>query len=471
MNSILKFKYLNLSVLLFFTITSTSEPWAFTNDHNEITLLNKKIIDCNGLRVIPTHSYPISYGSIGKILSLNFEKSKVLKCKSFFYELKKDIEDTYDIKSFKIGLQSRADNMHFQKLGNRYYTNDNFYINFSNVYSNLAFRLRVTHDINNDNHYFDESYLSYKHKNQIYTVGRVSRWWSPSENVSLILSNTARPAPGIEIKNYTPIVPKKTIFKFFKTVDYEFFINELEKNREIENALLFGNRVSLGITNNLDISLLRLAQFGGKGRKVNLKTLTNMLIGRDNTSENLSFEDQPGNQIAGIDWVYRPVNKFNTIFYGQVVGEDEAGYLPSRTIKLAGFSFSLKNTKVTIDHADTFSGKNNYTYNHALYKDGLRHYKLPIGANIDADSAKSLISFKREINNIMIDFKISDVSLNKNNSSKNFWSNQSHKFSQIDLSLGWNYKKLNMDIVMMSRSKKVENYDRSTIFFKIEYKL
>ena len=255
----------------------------------------------------------------------------------FFDELKKDIEDSYDIKSFKIGIQSKADNMHFQKLGNRYYANDNFYIDFSNVYSNLALRIRVTHDINNDNSYFDESYLSYKYKNQIFTLGRVSRWWSPSENISLILSNTARPAPGIEIKNYTPIVPKKAIFKFFKTVDYEFFINQLEKNREIENALLFGNRVSLGITNNLDISLLRLAQFGGEGRKVDLKTFTNMFIGRDNTSANLSFEDQPGNQIAGIDWVYRPVNKLNTTFYGQVIGEDELDFCHLEQSSLLAF--------------------------------------------------------------------------------------------------------------------------------------
>ena len=129
------------------------------------------------------------------------------------------------------------------------------------------------------------------------------------------------------------------------------------------------------------------------------------------------------------------------------------------------------NTKISIDHADTFSGKNNYTYNHALYKDGLRYYKLPIGANIDADSTKSLISFKRNINNTIVDFKISDISLNKNNSSKNFWSDESHEFTQLDLSLGWIYKKFNMDIVLMNRSEKIENYDTNSIIFKIEYKL
>lgn len=471
MKSISELKYLRFAILLSFIIPTVSEPWVYAVDHHEVILLNEDIVNCNGLHTVPTHTYPLSYGKIISILNLNLEHSENLICKSFFNEQKKNIENTYNVKSLKIGIQSKADDMHFQRLGNRYYANDNLYIDFSNTYSNIAFRLKAARDVKEDRTYFDESYLSYKNKNQIYTFGRVSRWWSPSENISLILSNTARPAPGIEIKNYMPIIPKKAIFKIFKTVDYEFFINELEKNREISNALLFGNRVSLGITNNLDISLLRLAQFGGKDRKVDLKTFANMFIGRDNTSANLSFQDQPGNQIAGIDWVYRPVNKLNTAFYGQVIGEDEAGFLPSRTIKLAGFSFYLMDAQISIDHADTFSGKNNYTYNHALYKDGLRHYKLPIGASIDADSTKSLISIKRKIKNTIIDFKISNISLNKNKSPKNFWSNQSHEFSQIDLSLGWNYNKLNLDIVMMNRNKKIENFDSSSIIFRIEYKL
>ena len=113
-----------------------------------------------------------------------------------------------------------------------------------------------------------------------------------------------------------------------------------------------------------------MAQFGGKGRDVDSKTFINMLIGRDNTSNNLSFEEQPGNQIAGIDWAYRLDSRFNTVFYGQVIGEDEAGYLPSRTIKLIGISFLVNEIEISFDHADTFSGLKNYTYNHSLYKDG-----------------------------------------------------------------------------------------------------
>ena len=441
MNLISKLNNMRIAILFFISVPILSEPWLGLGDHQETIILNKKIKDCQGEYIIPSKTYPISYGYVSSILDFNLEQSKNLRCKSFFEEEKKTIENTYNLMSIKLGFQSKADNMHFQKLGSRYYSNNNVYIDFSNVFSNSAFRLRATRDLDENKYFFDESYFSYKYENQIFTFGRISRWWSPSENINLILSNSARPAPGIEIKNYIPIKPKREIFRYIKTINYEFFINRLEKNREIKNALLFGNRVSIGVTNNLDISLLRLAQFGGKGRDVDLSTFLNMLAGKDNTSSNLSFRDQPGNQLAGVDWVYSSKNKYNTIFYGQIIGEDEAGYLPSRTIKLVGISFNLNDIEITLDHADTFSGKKDYTYNHALYKDGLRHYKIPIGANIDADSTKSLISFKKIINNTILDLEYSDVTLNENESSKNYWIDESVSFKQVNFHWAGSIKK------------------------------
>ena len=145
-----------------------------------------------------------------------------LRLHIFFKEQKTAIENSYDKKSFKYGIQSKVDNIYFQKLGSRYHSDDNLFVEFSNVSSNIAFKLKLTNYLSKNNILFDESYLSYKYKNNIFSVGRTSRWWSPSDNISLILSNSARPAPGIEIKNYVPIIPKRSIFKFIKTVNYEF---------------------------------------------------------------------------------------------------------------------------------------------------------------------------------------------------------------------------------------------------------
>ena len=68
-----------------------------------------------------------------------------------------------------------------------------------------------------------------------------------------------------------------------------------------------------------------------------------MLIGKI-TSKNLSFENQPGNQLAGADFSFSPKNNLNIKIYGQIMGEDEAGYLPSRTFFLLGLNINLKRT-------------------------------------------------------------------------------------------------------------------------------
>ena len=106
------------------------------------------------------------------------------------------------------------------------------------------------------------------------------------------------------MQNYTKIRPKKKLLNILGPFDYEIFVGQLEEDRHISNALLFGNRVSFFPSKNFNISLLRVAQFGGDNRNINSRTIKNMLLGKDNTNRNLSYSDQPGNQIAGIDFVY-----------------------------------------------------------------------------------------------------------------------------------------------------------------------
>ncbi len=48
----------------------------------------------------------------------------------------------------------------------------------------------------------DESYVASSLGNWKFTVGRQSRWWGPSWDGSLILSNNARPIPSLSIEKY-----------------------------------------------------------------------------------------------------------------------------------------------------------------------------------------------------------------------------------------------------------------------------
>ena len=92
-------------------------------------------------------------------------------------------------------------------------------------------------------------------------------------------------------------------------------------------------------------------QFGGEGSTKDLDTILKMLLGNDTTNTDLTFKDQPGNQLAGVDFIIRPLKKNNLILYGQYFGEDgldpiiDDGWIgaifPSKRFSLAGLRKTL----------------------------------------------------------------------------------------------------------------------------------
>ena len=68
------------------------------------------------------------------------------------------------------------------------------------------------------------------------------------------------------------------------------------------------------------------------------QTIINMLLGKDNTNRDLDSEDEPGNQIAGIDFKISFLENHNEDG-GQYIGEDgldpiiDDGYWSNLSIK------------------------------------------------------------------------------------------------------------------------------------------
>ena len=460
-------------ILLFFiSFNVLSEPWVTVSDSTYLNDINHKLKTCNysGNSYI---AYPVSYGEINFYLEkIENDNSNNALCKKNITNIKIELKNKFiQTREVIFGIQSGANDQYFQTKRARYLNADNYYFSLSDINSNFAYKLKFIVDKNNKN-YFDGSYLSYKHKNHILTVGRIDRWWSPSDSYSLIMSNSARPSPGIEYKNYKPIKSQINFLKFLGHVNYEFFVNKLEKEREIPNTLLFGNRITFNPYQGLKFSFMRLAQFGGKNRPKDASTILNMLIGRDNASSNLSFYDQPGNQLGGFDFIYKPKIIRNLRIYGQTIGEDEAGYFPSRKMSLLGFSYYLNNlnpTRLSIDLIDTFNGFRNSSYNHSLYKSGLRYHGIPIGASIDADSEAIKFSLTRKYNNVDFELSLTDIHLNKNNSLLNYWTTKSVSFNQFGLSIKFRFQKAYIDLIYAYNDKKFNDFSNNDFFMHIYF--
>ena len=117
----------------------------------------------------------------------------------------------------------------------------------------------------------------------------------------------------------------------------DVFIGQLAGHDQPERPALIGLRLQMQPFDSLQLGLSRTLQWGGRERAEDFKTLLRGLLGRDNVgTSGVTAENQPGNQLGGFDWRLQLGSERGNAFYGQLVGEDENGYLPSAYIVQAG---------------------------------------------------------------------------------------------------------------------------------------
>ncbi len=276
----------------------------------------------------------------------------------------------------------------------------------------------------------DGSYVSVDWKNWQLGAGSVDRWWGPGWQSSLILSNNARPSPGIFLNRNTTQAFDLPVLRKLGPWTFNAFANQLESDRHIPDAKLLGARFAFKPAQSLEIGLTRTAQWGGEGRPESLSSLKNLILGNDNVGDDgieLDGSNEPGNQLGGIDlrWTPQFAGQFVT-FYGQLIGEDEAGGFPSRKIGLFGMETPiitesthgrvfLEISDTTMDFLDDRFA--NSAYNHSVYQSGYRYEGNAIGASTDNDSRLLTLGGVHEIGTLnSVTWKAQYASLNRDGS-------------------------------------------------------
>ena len=454
----------------------------------EDNLMKNKIKEFNvtclkGANII--NWYPHSLGRIIFLIDKN-KRNYNNECQLQSKYLIKEILNSSYLTYKSIGFQSAVDDLYIQNKGYRYKDEANIFFDTHGGNKNFIYKIRLVNNLKENNSYAEEAFVAYRTKNIVYKIGKVSKWWSSSDETSLILSNVAEPQIGITISNYIPITPKISIIKkIIGNYDYSIFFHKLDKNRHIPNALLMGNRLSILPSKDLSISFMRAAQFGGDGRAVDLDVFKNLILGKDTTSSKLDYSDQPGNQIAGIDFIYKPLKKYNFEIFGQYYGEDGldpiiddrwiGAIFPSKRFGSLGMSLyrgeHSQIDKYTIEHINTDSGYKNVTYNHSIYQSGYRYKELPIGANIDADSHSTSIKLEKKINELTrINYKISRAKINQNNSLNNYLSVNSFDINFIEIKFNKIINKnYSFEAIFLHRDKKSDLYKKNNFFLTLKY--
>ncbi|MEO0996403.1 MAG: capsule assembly Wzi family protein [Pseudomonadota bacterium] len=251
--------------------------------------------------------------------------------------------------------------------------------------------------LDDDEGRYDGSYAAVAVGNWMIGASAVDRWWGPGWNGSMILSNSARPIPGLVIeRNFsTPFESRwlSWIGPWSTSVIWGF----LEDDRAVSRARFFGWRINFRPLRSLEIGLLRAAQWCGSGRSCDLDAFAKILVGDSNLDDG-NGEDV-ANQLAGFDgrWT-SPIGDARYAVYGQLIGEDEAGGFPSRYLGQFGLEtwgvLSSRNMswRLYAEVADSTcqfnesSKRFNCAYENSFYPDGYRFENRPIGHATDGDS-------------------------------------------------------------------------------------
>lgn len=239
----------------------------------------------------------------------------------------------------------------------------------------------------------DGSYAAMSAGNWMLSAGYLDRWWGPGWEGSLILSSNARPLPAIAIDRNEPTPFDVPVLRWLGPWRISTFMGQYESDRDYENPLMWGFRTEFRPHPTLQIGVSRSAQWCGEDRPCGLDTFWDLLVGNDNDQD---LAEQPGNQLGGFDlrWSW-PGARVPLALYAQAIGEDEAGFMPSKYLGLFGAEMwgdvAGGSWRAHLEYADTACDfladppEFGCAYTNSIYTSGYRHRGRVQGHSMDAD--------------------------------------------------------------------------------------
>lgn len=162
-------------------------------------------------------------------------------------------------------------------------------------------------------------------------------WWGPGWQSSLALSDNAPALNGVGVQRSSASTSESPWWAWLGPWNFEFLLAQLEDVGAPADPYLIGMRLTLRPWAPLEIGLTRTAQWGGEGRRRSLGSFFDALTGSGlNPSDEAGRARDPANQLAGFDARLRCPSWLRCAAYLQMIGEDEAGSLPSSYLGLYG---------------------------------------------------------------------------------------------------------------------------------------
>ncbi len=138
------------------------------------------------------------------------------------------------------------------------------------------------------------------------SFGKQTFWWAPDDSTALEMSNNAEPFYALRINRTLPLeIP--LLSKLIGPIRYDNFFGRLAGNQFPPDPFIYGQKLSIHPTVNLEMGFSRDATFAGKGLEpltfhTFFKSFTSLTSG---TNKNFNPHDTPGARHANFDFRYK----------------------------------------------------------------------------------------------------------------------------------------------------------------------
>jgi membrane-associated phospholipid phosphatase len=162
-------------------------------------------------------------------------------------------------------------------------------------------------------------------------------WWGPGWQSALPVSNNAPALRGVSLQRADAATSASPWLSWLGPWNAEVFAARSEDAPLSGNPYLIGTRLTLRPFRNAEFGITRMSQWGGDGRPVTLHSLVDLMLGLHvNADTTAQQSSDPGNGLAGYDARLRCPSGLHCAVYTQWIGEDEAGHLPTKFLRMAG---------------------------------------------------------------------------------------------------------------------------------------
>ena len=237
----------------------------------------------------------------------------------------------------------------------------------------------------------DGSYLASRLGNWVISAGSQERYWGPSWDTSLHLSQNARPMAGISLTRFSSETSELPLLRYIGPWTFTTNFSQLESDRAIPDAKLWAARATARPLSGLELGVSWSMMWGGDGYGNSLSDWWDDLFkgGTLDGAENMlaGYDIRWSGVAAGIPYG----------LYAQVTAEDfhrekkrliNTAFLLGADIYLASL-----NSRLYLEYADTKVGclegdTNIYNclYEHGFHFDGYRYHGQSIGSTYDNDA-------------------------------------------------------------------------------------